>query len=68
MAPCTSLAHCEIDLMTFTAQNGSIPKAFTVDRNRAAGNCRLQELFDGLSDSPAIIELVRDPEERELLC
>jgi len=67
MSPCTSLAHCEIDLMTFTAQNKSIPRTFTVNRNRTAGNCRLPEIFDGLSDSPAMIELVKDPEERKLV-
>ena len=50
--------------MTFTAQNKSIPKSFNVDRNRTVGNYRLPEIFEGLADSPAMVELIQDPEGR----
>ena len=64
MSLCTSLAYCEIDSMTFTGQNKSIPKSFNVDRNRTVGNYRLPEIFEGLADSPAMVELIQDHEER----
>lgn len=50
--------------MIFIVQNKTILKAFSVNRNRTVGNYRLPEIFDGLDDSPAMIELVQEPEER----
>jgi hypothetical protein len=37
---------------------------FVVDRNRPPGTYRLSDIFNGLNDSPAMIELMEDEAER----
>jgi hypothetical protein len=37
---------------------------FVVDRNRPPGTYRLSDIFNGLNDSPAMIELMEDETER----
>ena len=38
--------------------------SFSIDRNKRPGRHRLSEIFKGLSDSPALIELMYDEKER----